>query len=400
MRGNDFLDKMELVDPAYVEAADAKPQKRRNIWIPAGAVACCLCLLIAGVLAVGRFHAPQQSGPANLEPVTVPEVSIGGMGFEGYMCHDVSELDNGNPWSAEKKITSLPVYKNGAYDPSGAGIPVGLGEEEMVKQLNFAADALHLEIRSTDIAAGDFAEESGEAAAGTNPPEICAETDNGTVTVQADGEIVYSLPGEGLALPAEYHFTQNDTTEDEAKDVLSYLISAYGDFLDFKKPEAISSEDCDIYGEFNCTYQVYDASGDDLEDLLNFNFRCVNFYPNDSGKLSIIRRNNGLLSAEKLGDYPVITAAEAEERLSAGNYQTSVPAAFSGEESIGRVELVYRTGRSEEILMPYYRFYVLLPESVYGADDEEGLKTYGAYYVPAVAEEYIADMPIYDGDFN
>ena len=41
MRGNDFLDKMELVDPAYVEAADAKPQKRRNIWIPAGAVACC-----------------------------------------------------------------------------------------------------------------------------------------------------------------------------------------------------------------------------------------------------------------------------------------------------------------------------------------------------------------------
>ena len=126
----------------------------------------------------------------------------------------------------------------------------------------------------------------------------------------------------------------------------------------------------------------------------------MNFYPNDSGKLSIIRRNNGLLSAEKLGDYPVITAAEAEERLSAGNYQTSVPAAFSGEESIGRVELVYRTGRSEEILMPYYRFYVLLPESVYGADDEEGLKTYGAYYVPAVAEEYIADMPIYDGDFN
>ena len=139
--------------------------------------------------------------------------------------------------------------------------------------------------RSTDIAAGDFAEESGEAAAGTNPPEICAETDNGTVTVQADGEIVYSLPGEGLALPAEYHFTQNDTTEDEAKDVLSYLISAYGDFLDFKRPEAISSEDCDIYGEFNRTYRVYDASGDDLEDLLNFNFRCVNFYPNDSGKL-------------------------------------------------------------------------------------------------------------------
>ena len=106
------------------------------------------------------------------------------MGFEGYMCHDVSELDNGNPWSAEKKITSLPVYKNGAMIHPVRGFLWDWGEEEMVKQLNFAADALHLEIRSTDIAAGDFAEESGEAAAGTNPPEICAETDNGTVTVR------------------------------------------------------------------------------------------------------------------------------------------------------------------------------------------------------------------------
>lgn len=33
-----------------------------------------------------------------------------------------------------------------------------------------------------------------------------------------------------------------------------------------------------------------------------------------------------------------------------------------------------------------------------GADN--GLKTYGAYYVPAIVEEYIADMPIYDGSFN
>lgn len=27
MRGNEFLDKMELADPAYVEAADAMPKR-------------------------------------------------------------------------------------------------------------------------------------------------------------------------------------------------------------------------------------------------------------------------------------------------------------------------------------------------------------------------------------
>lgn len=33
MRGNTFLDKMELIDPAYVEAADAKPEYRKNPWV-------------------------------------------------------------------------------------------------------------------------------------------------------------------------------------------------------------------------------------------------------------------------------------------------------------------------------------------------------------------------------
>ena len=33
MRGNEFLDKMELIDPAYVEAADATPKKKKSVWI-------------------------------------------------------------------------------------------------------------------------------------------------------------------------------------------------------------------------------------------------------------------------------------------------------------------------------------------------------------------------------
>lgn len=43
------------------------------------------------------------------------------------------------------------------------------------------------------------------------------------------------------------------------------------------------------------------------------------------------------------------------------------------------MELIYRTGEHEECFMPYYRFYVELPED----ERENGLKTYGAYYVPA-----------------
>ena len=82
-----------------------------------------------------------------------------------------------------------------------------------------------------------------------------------------------------------------------------------------------------------------------------------------------------------------------------GQYQTSAPAEFPGEEFIGKVELVYRSGSSEELLLPYYRFYVLLSDE-YAPDTDNGLKTYAAYYVPAIADEYIAGMPTYDGRFN
>lgn len=50
MRGNDFLDKMELIDPAYVEAADVKPKQRKHAWIKWGTMAACLCLVIGGIV--------------------------------------------------------------------------------------------------------------------------------------------------------------------------------------------------------------------------------------------------------------------------------------------------------------------------------------------------------------
>lgn len=48
MRGNELLDKMELVDPAYVEAADRNPVGKRSRWIKWGAVAACLSLVAIG----------------------------------------------------------------------------------------------------------------------------------------------------------------------------------------------------------------------------------------------------------------------------------------------------------------------------------------------------------------
>ena len=52
--------------------------------------------------------------------------------------------------------------------------------------------------------------------------------------------------------------------------------------------------------------------------------------------------------------------------------------------------------------MPYYKFYVELPEEKEVTDSKGDIemKTYGAYYVPAVESRYISNMPVYDGTFN
>lgn len=95
-----------------------------------------------------------------------------------------------------------------------------------------------------------------------------------------------------------------------------------------------------------------------------------------------------------MGDYPIIDAAEARELLKQGHFLTTAPADFPGLEYVRRLELIYRHGW-EATLIPYYRFYVELPEMAKGER-----KTFGAYYVPAVEGRYIENMPLWDGSFN
>ena len=50
MTGNELLDKLSLIDPAYVEEADREPKKKSYSWLKFGALAACLCLIIIGVV--------------------------------------------------------------------------------------------------------------------------------------------------------------------------------------------------------------------------------------------------------------------------------------------------------------------------------------------------------------
>lgn len=83
MRGNEFLDKMELIAPAYVEAADIKPKKKKKVWMKWGVMAACLSLIFMGTV-IWRQSTPTHNdgreedfGPTVSEDgVTIPRMNV------------------------------------------------------------------------------------------------------------------------------------------------------------------------------------------------------------------------------------------------------------------------------------------------------------------------------------
>jgi hypothetical protein len=128
------------------------------------------------------------------------------------------------------------------------------------------------------------------------------------------------------------------------------------------------------------------AAGNKTEQILNYNFNQVEFAPDENGNLMLTRKQNGLSCAEKIGDYPTIPSEEAAKPLLNGNYITSVPEKNARKKTCGK----------NQFFLPYYRFWVDLPDSRL----DNSLKTYGAYYVPSVQQRYISKMPLWGSSFN
>lgn len=79
MRGNEFLDKMELIDPVYIEAADANPGKKKIVWVKWGAMAACLCLIIVGTMIWQQSAPTHNEGPGVIvseDGVTIPRMNV------------------------------------------------------------------------------------------------------------------------------------------------------------------------------------------------------------------------------------------------------------------------------------------------------------------------------------
>lgn len=434
MKNHRILNALEQIDEKYIEEAapnlNSKPQKKTiaSTWIKWGSVAACAT--IAVIIGISHLAIPAPIAPDSIDfggcdteqtpviadnlPMLTAHFESDGMGFEGLMFYDIAEIGNGNPWTEEAKLITLPVYRNLAYVDS-SGIPIYLSDEEMLQLAEKTAAALtdclegqlsdvaNTTIKSIEYSRFDMEQDSTD----TNNPfadaySLTATTNLGDIRVSGNGEIAVFFE-KPISLPETYGFTYGDTSDKEALEALEYLTERFSALQKIDFPLYDTYGDYTFAGEQTRTYRVYEGNGTIEEQILNYNFNAVSFSPNQEGDLWIIRFGNILNSAEKIGDYPLITADAAQKLLLDNHYITSVPAEYleDGEvkkEHIAKVELVYRTGNINEVFMPYYRFYVEL--TAFDDHMAEGLKNYGAYYVPAVSGEYLSDFPVWDGSFN
>lgn len=138
MRGNELLDKLELADPAYVEAADRKPLRKRRGWIPWAAAAACLCLLIAAIPAFSQKPSTPQEGTTDYGGP--PRVAVNGRTYvisshlasseelpDGFTYAGTTDVDNGfedcayytNPDIPEWIYVYQEVRTDGTVDETG-----------------------------------------------------------------------------------------------------------------------------------------------------------------------------------------------------------------------------------------------------------------------------------------
>lgn len=308
-----------------------------------------------------------------------------GMGYEGYMAHSYEELTNANPWSQELGITHLPVFRNNiAYD-----------EHYMVTDPNW--DGLEAQLRLvaehmglTDLTLDRIEDKSFPMLEATSG-DITLRTSFDMITTIYDEDTPALLPDSAVNYADPYH---------QAAHIAKYLSEEYTDFLAMETPTInISGGDYNIYDTQSFRISFFDGCEDPVQRILNYNFHQVYFYYRDK-ELYLFRVYHTDLS-NVVGNYPIISDAEAKALLIDNVYATTVPYAFPGEEYICGVELVYRSHNCDEYFLPYYRFYVELPEA---QTSEEyltyGLNTYGAYYVPAVEGKYIENMDALHLNFN
>ena len=243
MRGNEFLEKMGLIAPEFIEEAEAKQKRRKNPWLKWLAAAACICILAGVVLSVDFYEPPQEpetsapgEGPPNftengikyfISPYADSVYKELPEGFVYAGETDVGGFENCpyyvNPDMPEWVFVYHEVRTNGEVDSSGTIIPA----EPHDAYVRYVDERL----RGKDLVcvSGDYYISMWSAKPYGNNPDVSAEYYDEMETkyeVRIEGE----LP-EGFVLIGTTEFSGHDTVPK------GNLVSNEGEFEVYANPD-------------------------------------------------------------------------------------------------------------------------------------------------------------------
>lgn len=309
-----------------------------------------------------------------------------------------SEYDlSANSWN-------LPVYLLEGWLNGGAGLADST--EALVNRLYQAAARIGV---SADDGYDCTFEDAGD---GTMYAASCScETDQGTLTVYADGRIrmLYNTKFSYEAR-VKIDLTQAVPIEELRQSWRDACMQECGeelaDRLDLGDCGFVPCDHWDPTSSAWTVYTIYPLRKDPKEQLIARWFETVRMLTNDGQtlrgfELDRLPGEAGAAVPEGLwlqGSYPVQTAVRAADALLHGDYYCEEPvdearirALRHSEDSLETLcqsaVLVYQTGYGHGQLMPFYRFWLPADE-----DGESG--EYLALYVPAIHEFYLRDWSV------
>lgn len=340
------------------------------------------------------------SAPSDIAPNGLPKIpydsfrfnsgfneGLGNMGYNSatYMIRDC-------PWSEEQGITALPVYKNLSYGGGDYVYPDAyLNEEKMMEMAEEIAEALGVTIREHDFS-NDFI-----GADGADDENLEYTQESNCLAAICDGEIygveavkiyIYGRGSIGIGLsdlvqnsnPNYVQLPEEYINNDEA--LSDYLKERFKDLINFENPSDAA------------LFSFYNVTDDPVQNIVNYSLESFRFDVHPDYRLMGMGIDKKLCVAEKVGDYEIITADEAQSKLLSAYKNFKLPDDWPDEwydeykkelteEDIEGVTLFYKEVPGQEYFKPYYCFYV---KSSHWSDDWD---VYQAFYVPALKDEYI-----------
>ncbi len=433
MDKNRLLEKISDIDPHLIEDADKTPAKKnkRFIGITSVTATAAAAALIAVVIGRNSTQNPpvidtsdsnststtsssitdSNTSPTiidttpkdppeldfskykNLPKISDDDYKITGMGGGKEDYFNYSELEIRGPWNGEI-LETMPVYMSHSTE-----LTVNLDKmyalaRDAATALGIPADSLTISDNFQDMEETiEYHRKLGKEA-GAADEEIDKEINRiirstmscsyvkakaDGITIQVDTAFCTTiLFDEPIKLPDNITLDQNTSDNDKAK-LFEYFADNYKELTKFSKPAYGNGMNFNSGG-----FSIYESSCDLTDQIVNYWINSIEFIADFENPDSInqIRIYSGE-NCEKLGDYPVLTAEQAEAILKSTKYDDKKRMPADAE--ILKVDLIYRNLAGSTGVIPYYEFYVKTDKEVYF--DKE--VTCDVYTIAAVPEEFI-----------